>query len=147
MERKKFIKTCCITAVGLPILASTLHSCASAIHYASVTKKANRLVIKKTAFIAIKNNKKTSRDFVLIKTEGMDFPICLYKTKNDTYTASLLKCTHRGCELNVGGGIYTCPCHGSEFTIEGNVLEGPAEKKLKTFEIITDHENIYILQA
>ncbi|MBL4643541.1 MAG: Rieske 2Fe-2S domain-containing protein [Flavobacteriaceae bacterium] len=147
MERRKFIKTCCITAVGLPILASTLHSCASAIHYATVTRKANRLVVKKTAFITIKNNKEIFRDFVLVKTEDMSFPICLYKTKNDTYVASLLKCTHRGCELNVGGGIYTCPCHGSEFTVEGNVLEGPAEKKLKTFETIIDDENIYIIQA
>jgi len=147
MERRKFIKTCCITAVGLPILASTFHSCASAIHYASVTKKANRLIVKKTAFFEVKNNKEIARDFVLVKTEDMSFPICLYKTKNNTYIASLLKCTHRGCELNVGGGIYTCPCHGSEFTIEGDVLEGPAEKKLKTFEIITDNENIYILQA
>ena len=80
----------------------------------------------------------------MLKIEESQFPICLYKTKEDHYNASLLKCTHRGCELNVGGGIYSCPCHGSEFSIKGAVLEGPAEKDLKTFKIDTDNENIYI---
>jgi len=147
MERRKFLKTCCYTAIGLPLLAGTLQSCAAAIYYAPVTKKSNRLVVKKTAFYQLKKGKKLSRDFVLVKTTDMDFPICLYKTSPDTYTASLLRCTHRGCELNVGGGIYTCPCHGSEFSIKGTVIEGPAETNLKTFEIASDNENIYILQS
>jgi cytochrome b6-f complex iron-sulfur subunit len=68
----------------------------------------------------------------------------LYKTDKINYTASLLKCTHNGCELNVGGGIYTCPCHGSEFTSTGKVLQGPANEDLKIFKTETDHENIYI---
>ena len=74
----------------------------------------------------------------------MGFPICLYKTNEGKYIASLLKCTHNGCELNVGGGIYSCPCHGSEFSITGKVMEGPADRDLKTFKTETDHENIYV---
>jgi len=71
------------------------------------------------------------------------FGSILYRIK-ENYYASLLKCTHRGCELNVGGGIYSCPCHGSEFTVKGKVLEGPAEENLKTYKTKTDHEKIYI---
>ena len=147
MERRKFIKACCYTAIGVPFLATTLQSCASAYFYAPVSINKNKLVVKKAAFWHLKKDKKTPRTFVLVKTPGMEFPICLYKINEETYTASLLKCTHRGCELNVGGGIYSCPCHGSEFSIKGDVLEGPAEKKLKTFEIALDNENIYILQS
>jgi cytochrome b6-f complex iron-sulfur subunit len=146
MERRKFIKNCCVTVVGLPVIASTLHSCGS-IYYATATKEQNKLVVKKSAFIQLKKEKTTTRDFVLIKTETMDFPICLYNTEKDTYVASLMYCTHRGCELNVGGGIYSCPCHGSEFSLTGEVLEGPADKNLTTFRTETDYENIYILQA
>ena len=62
----------------------------------------------------------------------------------DKYIASLMKCTHQACELNVGGGMYTCPCHGSEFSVEGEVLHGPASEKLKTFKITSDDENIHI---
>ena len=146
MERRKFIINCCYTAVGLPLLGSILQSC-GAIYYASVVNETNRLVVKKSAFLKIKKEKVTNREFVMVKTETMDFPICLYKIDNNNYAASLLRCTHRNCELNVGGGIYSCPCHGSEFSITGEVLEGPAESDLTTFKTETDDENIFILQA
>jgi cytochrome b6-f complex iron-sulfur subunit len=144
MERRKFIKSCCYTTIGLPILASNLQSC-GAIYYAITEKKENNLVVKKSEFSYIKKEKTINRSYVFIKTVELAFPICLQKTTDDFYSAMLMTCTHRGCELNFGGGIYSCPCHGSEFSIEGEVLEGPAEKKLKSFKTKTDNENIYIL--
>ncbi|MFQ6610772.1 MAG: ubiquinol-cytochrome c reductase iron-sulfur subunit, partial [Fidelibacterota bacterium] len=139
MERRKFIITCCYSAVGIPLATSFLQSC-GAIYYATAIREAGRLVIAKSEFW----KEKVNRAFVLLETNGSDFPICVYKTDEDNYIASLLKCTHNGCELNVGGGIYSCPCHGSEFSIAGNVLEGPADRDLKTFKTETDNENIYI---
>ena len=146
MERRKFLKACCYTAIGAPLLTSVLQSC-EVIHYATPTKNEGNLVIKKSDFWTVKNEKRKHRSFVLIKTDEMSYPICLYKINEDNYSASLLYCTHRGCELNVGGGIFTCPCHGSEFSITGEVLEGPADKKLKTFQTKTDNENVYIIQV
>ena len=143
MERRKFIKSCCYTTLGITFAGTVLQSCGS-IYYASVSRNANGFVIAKSEFWEVKKEKKVHRPFVLIKPEDSEFPICIYKIKDDTYIASLLKCTHRGCELNVGGGIYSCPCHGSEFSVNGKVLEGPAEADLKTFKIDTDNENIYI---
>jgi glycine/D-amino acid oxidase-like deaminating enzyme/nitrite reductase/ring-hydroxylating ferredoxin subunit len=41
-------------------------------------------------------------------------------------------CPHMGCELNWNSAEKTwdCPCHGSRFTYEGKVLEGPAVENL-----------------
>ena len=146
MKRRKFVKTCCYAGIGIPILATTFQSCGS-IYYAKATRDTKRLIVKKSEFWQVKKNEVLNRAFVLVKTNNMDFPICLYKTDEDIYSASLLHCTHRGCELNVGGGIYTCPCHGSEFSVTGEVLKGPADRDLQIFETEIDNENIYILQS
>ena len=144
MKRRKFIRACCYTTIGMPIIAATLQSC-GAIYYAKAEKIDNELIISKSEFIYTKKDKTESRTYVLVESVELAFPICLQKTTAETYTALLMTCTHRGCELNYGGGIYSCPCHGSEFSKEGAVLEGPADKNLKSFKTKTDSENIYIL--
>jgi len=43
------------------------------------------------------------------------------------------KCTHVGCTIkwNNDEKSWDCPCHGSRFTYEGKVLNGPANVNLK----------------
>ena len=47
------------------------------------------------------------------------------------------RCPHLGCRYvwNAKLKRYHCPCHGSEFDIEGKVLRGPAAKPIKTLHI------------
>ncbi|HZR82506.1 MAG TPA: ubiquinol-cytochrome c reductase iron-sulfur subunit [Candidatus Binatia bacterium] len=39
-------------------------------------------------------------------------------------------CTHLGCIVKQQGGQFACPCHGSQFKLDGAVVKGPAPKAL-----------------
>lgn len=41
-------------------------------------------------------------------------------------------CTHQGCDADIDGARneVACPCHGSRFDNQGNVVNGPAQSPL-----------------
>jgi Rieske Fe-S protein len=55
-----------------------------------------------------------------------------YKDTNGMVHIVDTTCTHLGCECewNAGDRTWDCPCHGSRYTYDGDVIEGPAEKSL-----------------
>lgn len=144
MHRKDFIKTCGIVCLGGGTLATLLQSCGTGSYIAKTKLNENTIELKKSEFIEIKNENKYDRKYVLVKSEKLAFPVCVFKQNENEYTALYMQCTHRGCELKPGGNFLLCPCHGSEFTNKGVVQNPPAENNLKQFEITTDNENIYI---
>lgn len=144
MDRKEFIKTCGFACMGGAVLTALLQSCASTNYFALTTFENNRITIKKTEFVKIEKNKTVERKYVLIKTDKYNFPIGIYKISENNYSALLMQCTHKGCELNPHGNYLICPCHGSEFTNKGIVQNPPAEQNLQTFKTSSDIENIYI---
>ena len=43
-------------------------------------------------------------------------------------------CTHQACTITgFANQHYVCPCHGSEFTTDGGVVNGPAILPLPQF--------------
>lgn len=58
-------------------------------------------------------------------------------------------CTHRQCNLSLGGDIegtsITCECHGSAFDMAtGEVLEGPATEPIATFPVREENGELLI---
>ena len=58
--------------------------------------------------------------------------VAAYRGPDGVLSLRSAVCTHMGCLVgwNDAERTWDCPCHGSRFTTEGNVISGPAEKPL-----------------
>jgi Rieske Fe-S protein len=73
-----------------------------------------------------------------IKTRAPDGKLILvWRGADGRPGAAAIQCTHRGCEvaLNAAAGRLDCPCHGSRYALDGAVLQGPAERPLKSYRV------------
>lgn len=44
-------------------------------------------------------------------------------------------CTHQGCTIAEGGSAFACPCHGSQYDLNGGNTLGPAVSPLVHFAV------------
>lgn len=88
----------------------------------------------------VKNNlKKEKADFSEVKkgqAEVLDInkeKAAVYKDEKGNVHALSAVCTHMGCivAFNNGEKTWDCPCHGSRFDVDGNVIHEPAAKNLE----------------
>ncbi len=144
MNRKEFLKSLAIICIGAPSLMVLNQSCSQTKYYANAVFQEDKIIINKSEFSYILDNKTQTRNQIFINSNKLKFPICIIDKSNGNYEALLMKCTHKGCELNPAGDFFVCPCHGSEFDNSGIVLSPPANKNLFKFKIENDEENLYI---
>lgn len=53
--------------------------------------------------------------------------ILVVRTAPGAFAALSTQCTHEGCPVNPPvNGVITCPCHGSQYALDGTVKRGPA---------------------
>ena len=133
--RRTFIKKAGTISTGICCgLSSTilLNSCSS-VKYISAKKESNKLKVPKLSL--------GEHQFAVIQYDGLPAPVYLNVT---TQQAFLMLCTHKNCELQPTGSFMTCPCHGSEFSNKGKVLNPPADTNLNEYHTTSDNEFIYI---
>ena len=134
MERKEFIKACGLGCLGILSSASFLQACAGT-KYLDAELDGYFLKVPINAFEVIKKDEKQYRRYVVVQNQNLQYPIVLYRLSDTNYQALLMKCTHKGTELQVFGDRLQCPAHGSEFTNTGTVQNGPADTSLRTFPV------------
>ena len=73
-----------------------------------------------------KNPKFHSKHAMILKMNGVDCGVYIDKEGKRHVVRNL--CPHLKCKLvfNTLEETWDCPCHGSRFSIDGDVIEGPA---------------------
>lgn len=138
INRRNFITRSLIAGgqlCGLAMIANTLQSCTN-VKYLQGTDSNGLITVKKADMAEDR--------FAIVRSGKASAPIYLNKTGDNVYTALLMLCTHKQCELRPTGIFLTCPCHGSEFSNTGKVLKEPADKDLVQYKVTADETFIYI---
>lgn len=143
MQRKEFIHSCCLTGLALSSI-SLLESCASAIYSAKHNLSEGKISLDESEFTVTAKKGTSQRKFVLVRNEKLEFPVYVNRIGDHQYKAVYLKCTHKGCEVRPQGTILVCPCHSSEFDVNGKVLSPPADEDLKQFPVTVADNKILI---
>ena len=61
------------------------------------------------------------------------------RTAQSAFTTVTAVCTHESCAVSgFANARYVCPCHGSEFSTSGAVVQGPAASPLRQFPTTFD---------
>jgi Rieske Fe-S protein len=73
---------------------------------------------------------------------GTFSPLIISRGTGDLFYALSSKCPHRGCAvLPFDGTTIACPCHGSQFSINGSLVQGPATSNLLSYPLSFDGLN------
>jgi Rieske Fe-S protein len=73
--------------------------------------------------------------------------LVIIRTSATEFSAVSSSCTHQCCTVSNTGTELFCPCHGSIFDYQGNVLRGPAPRALPTIPVCFDGCSIFVQLA
>ena len=143
MDRKDFIKSCGYACMGGAAITTFLQGCTAA-KILDGKIAGDDLIVPLADFQTKAGNEKHYKKYVVVRNEILQYPICVYRHNENEYSALWMRCTHQGAELQVFGDKLQCPAHGSEFGNKGEVQNGPADNKLRTFTVIIDQNQLKI---
>ena len=137
MDRRRFLGSLPALSAGAACggLSLATAGCAG-FRYVRAVEAPSRLVVQRLTFEGFPD--------VLVESSLTPKPVYLREGEDGSFSAVMVECTHRGCQPEPEADRLVCPCHGSEFTFTGEVLQGPAEEPLASFEVTEEAGEISI---
>lgn len=83
---------------------------------------------------------------LLIQSPGVAGKILALHAGDGRLYAVNSVCTHMGCDVlyDKDLGHIRCPCHGSEYGLDGHNIKGPAQRPLASYKIFTADGRVVI---
>ncbi len=137
--RREFLRRSEAVAGGLlcAALPLMLSACgASRARYLTPIQQGDRLVVPRVEL--------DRTGALLVEDPGSELPIYVHRAANGDVIAVSTRCGHRGCQVEPAAASLVCPCHGSEYTFDGTILQGPTERALQRYRVTSDATNVYI---
>lgn len=102
--------------------------------------------VKRANEFYLKNNSVTINDDI---PNGISFrDDFIFVKQNTSLKIFSSKCSHLGCKIrNTGGEEFVCPCHGSRYDFNGQVMKGPAQNPLKLLRFKKEKDKIIIYES
>ncbi len=144
LSRRSFIETTALGAGGALVLARLAACQRGGGTDGSITPVNGQATLSFAQYPALM----TAGDGVVV--DAPNGPLAVIRTGATTATALSAVCTHSGCTVEVQSGSGTtlfCPCHGSEFDVNGRVLAGPARTPLKVYTAALDMTGVTVTLA
>jgi cytochrome b6-f complex iron-sulfur subunit len=132
LESRAIAAACC--GGILPLLA-TACSGARYARSSTITPDGTRIAIDRAEL---------SSTATLVDGPQGALPIAVRALDADRYIALSTRCMHRGCQVEPSADRYVCPCHGSEYALDGAVLKGPTELPLVRYNVSVDAARVYV---
>lgn len=83
-------------------------------------------------------------DALLLQIDRWTESIYLARDAGGEMLAVGATCTHLSCQVRPAKGFFQCPCHGSTFTFDGDVVRGPATRPLSRYPLHVTNDHIEI---
>ena len=127
------------TAVGVGLVVSGGLGCATGLVYRAPFSD-NVAVVNLSDLPEL-----SQREPVIVQLPDSIPPVILTQTGDAQFAAVSAECTHLGCYVRASRRFLQCPCHGSTFDVEGNVLRGPAQAPLQSYPVEVKADRLEII--
>lgn len=87
-----------------------------------------------------------SKTGLLVQSKDGGDKIMLVHPGDGSLYAVSAACTHMGCDViyDIKLGRLVCPCHNSEYGLDGRNIKGPAGRPLKTYNVRNENARVII---
>ncbi|MDZ7344750.1 MAG: Rieske 2Fe-2S domain-containing protein [candidate division KSB1 bacterium] len=139
LTRRKFLK-CVGGVLSMAGSSNWLEGCAAEISTYRGEFDGAQIAIPKSEATALT----APNGVMFVRAPNLPIAIVVRNVEGKGLIALSTICTHAGCEVRVLPNSFQCPCHGSEYHVDGSVEEGPAPRPLQRFAVEETADQIFI---